>query len=205
MSKEIRITTAHLRRAEGEEGTIRGMAARVGKGYNMGWFEERIEPGAFNDVLGDDVRVLYNHDDNMVLGRTKSGTAKVYLDGEGNLMYEYKTPNRSYAKDLEDAINTGDVDQSSFAFVIEDEEWRTEGSKDVRTIKKIGRLYDVSPVTYPANPDTSVAKRSYEAVQEEKQEIETEIEANGGIKEDEQRSKAHADKLKLSIALRKFS
>lgn len=195
MSKETRITTAQITRNE-DEGVIKGMAARVGKSYNMGWFEERIEPGAFDDTLGDDVRVLYNHDDNMVLGRTKSGTAKIYLDEDGNLMYEYKTPNRSYAKDLEDAINVGDVDQSSFAFVIEDEEWRSEGDKEIRSIKKIKRLYDVSPVTYPANPDTSVAKRSYEAIKEAE---------HGGIKEDEQRSKADADKIKLAIALRKFS
>lgn len=195
MSKETRITTAQITRNE-DEGVIKGMAARVGKSYSMGWFEERIEPGAFDDTLGDDVRVLYNHDDNMVLGRTKSGTAKIYLDEDGNLMYEYKTPNRSYAKDLEDAINVGDVDQSSFAFVIEDEEWRSEGDKEIRSIKKIKRLYDVSPVTYPANPDTSVAKRSYEAIKEAE---------HGGIKEDEQRSKADADKLKLAIALRKFS
>jgi len=199
MNKEIRITTSQLKRAEGEEGEIVGMAARVGKGYNMGWFEERIEPGAFDNTLGDDVRVLFNHDGNMVLGRTKSGTAKIWTDDEGNLMYSYKTPNRSYAKDLEDAIRTGDVDQSSFAFVIEDDEWKTEEGKEVRVIKKIGQLYDVSPVTYPANPDTSVAKRSYEAIKEEAKQ------KNDGIEKDEQRSKADADKLKLAIALRKFS
>jgi phage head maturation protease len=81
-------------------------------------------------------------------------------------MYSYKTPDRTYAKDLQDAIRTGDVTGSSFGFSIEDEEWvwankRTDGGKkDLRIIKKLKRLYDVSPVTYPAYQDTSVAKRS---------------------------------------------
>lgn len=201
MKIEKRITTSKVERAEGDDndGKIIGMASRVGIPYDMGWFDEIIEPGAFDATLGDDVRVLYNHNDNMILGRTKSKTAKVYLDGAGNLMYEYKTPNRSYAKDLEDAIKTGDVDQSSFAFVIEDEEWSNEDGRELRKIKKIGKLFDVSPVTYPANPDTSVAKRSFEKYKETEQVIKD-------SKDDEaKRSKADQDKLKLSIALRTFS
>lgn len=198
MKIEKRITTSKVERAADEsEGKIIGMASRVGTPYNMGWFDEVIEPGAFDETLTDDVRVLYNHNDDMVLGRTKSGTAKVFLDGAGNLMYEYKTPNRSYAKDLEDAIQTGDVDQSSFAFIIEEEEWDKQGDRELRKIKKIGQLFDVSPVTYPASPDTSVAKRSYEKFIKEQSQEDTDDEAK--------RSKADQDKLKLSIALRTFS
>lgn len=199
MKIEKRITTSKVERAaDDSEGKIIGMASRVGAPYDMGWFDEVIEPGAFDDTLTNDVRVLYNHNDNMILGRTKSGTAKVFLDGAGNLMYEYKTPNRSYAKDLEDAIQTGDVDQSSFAFIIEEEEWEANGDRELRKIKKIGQLFDVSPVTYPANPDTSVAKRSFEKYK-------AEAEDKSGDADEAKRSKADQDKLKLSIALRTFS
>lgn len=134
----------------------------------MGWYIERIERGAFDGRLNDDVRFLVNHDPNLILARTKSGTGELFLDDDGNLNYRYETPNRTYARDIADAIRSGDIDQSSYAFTIEDEVWETRSDgKEVRTIKKYKRLFDVSPVTYPADPDTSVAKRSHEALKQE--------------------------------------
>tara|TARA_R100000951_G_scaffold74686_4_gene62958 strand:- start:486 stop:1085 length:600 start_codon:yes stop_codon:yes gene_type:complete len=164
------ITTDNVEVRESENGgyIIEGTAALVGKDNDMGWYIERIEPGAFDERLNDDVRFLINHDPNLILARTKSGTGELFLDDNGNLNYRYETPNRSYAKDVADAIRSGDIDQSSYAFTIEDEDWQTRGDgKEVRTIKKYKMLYDVSPVTYPADPDTSVAKRSYQAKVEE--------------------------------------
>jgi HK97 family phage prohead protease len=89
----------------------------------------------------------------------------LFLDSEGNLAYRFKIPNRSYAKDLEDSLKSGDIDQSSFAFRAKESkwEWRDDNeslTKDRRSIVKMERLYDVSPVTYPASPSTSVALRS---------------------------------------------
>ena len=149
---------------EEDEGIISGIASKVDKFYDLGYFEERIEKGAFDNVLKDDVRALFNHDPNLVLARTKSNTLDMFTDEEGNLAYKFKTPNRSYAKDLEDAVKSGDVDQSSFAFRVAEEkwEWRDDNEKlkkDRRTITKIEKLYDVSPVTYPASPSTTVAAR----------------------------------------------
>ena len=149
---------------EDDEGMIRGIASKVDKFYDLGPFEERISKGAFDTVLKDDVRALFNHDPNLVLARTKSKTLEMGTDKEGNLTYGYKTPNRSYAKDLEDAVKSGDVDQSSFAFRVAEEswEWREDNEKikkDRRTISRVEKLYDVSPVTYPASPSTTVAAR----------------------------------------------
>jgi HK97 family phage prohead protease len=173
------ITSTNIEVREAEEGgyVIEGIAAMVGKDNDMGWYIERIEPGAFDGRLNDDVRFLINHDPNLILARTKSGTGELFTDDNGNLCYRYTTPNRTYAKDLADAIRSGDIDQSSYAFTIDEQDWeeRADG-KEVRTIKKYARLYDVSPVTYPADPDTSVAKRSYEMTkQEEKPTEEKEV------------------------------
>jgi HK97 family phage prohead protease len=152
---------------EENEGTIEGIASEVEKFYDLGMFEERIAKGAFDGVLKDDVRALFNHDPNLVLARTKSKTLEMFTDEKGNLAYRFKTPNRSYAKDLEDAVKSGDVDQSSFAFRVAEEkwEWREDNKdlkKDRRTITRFEKLYDVSPVTYPASPSTTVAARKLE-------------------------------------------
>ena len=155
-------------RAEGDEesGVIEGIAAVVNSKTDLGWYTERIEPGAFDDVLKDDVVALFNHDPNYPLARSNGGkgTLELFLTKEGHLAYRYTTPDRSYAKDLLDAIRSGDVTKSSFAFTIKEQSWiyAEEGKQeqDERVIKKLARLYDVSPVTYPAYQDTSVAARS---------------------------------------------
>lgn len=154
-------------RADDEEPKIEGIASRVNEWYDLGAFEERIAKGAFDDVLTNDVRALFNHDPNLVLARTKSKTLDLFTDSKGHLSYRYATPNRTYAKDLEDAVKSGDVDQSSFAFRVSEEawEWRDDNKdlkKDRRTIKKVEKLYDVSPVTYAASPSTNVAARKQE-------------------------------------------
>lgn len=154
---------------------VRGYAAMFGKrSANLGTenyqFFEIIERGAFDDVLGDDVRSLFNHDANLILARSKAGagTLKLGADDTG-LWYEFEPDaEQSYARDLVRALARGDVDQSSFAFslVQDGQAWeeKTDGGKTVvvRTIKKVSRLYDVSPVTYPAYPDATVALRSLE-------------------------------------------
>lgn len=160
---------------EDEEGKVEGIASRVNEWYDLGYFEERVAKGAFDNVLNDDVRALFNHDPNLVLARTKSKTLELFTDKDGNLVYRYKTPDRSYAKDLEDAIKSGDVDQSSFAFRVKEEKWEWKDDnedlkKDRRTILKFEKLYDVSPVTYPASPSTKVAARSIDNHDKEKKE-----------------------------------
>jgi HK97 family phage prohead protease len=161
---ERRFVSFPVEYREDDEGTIEGIASEVNKYYDLGFFEERIAKGAFDEVLKDDVRALINHDPNLVLARTKSKTLDLFTDKKGNLAYKFKTPNRSYAKDLEDAVKSGDIDQSSFAFRVAEEkwEWRDDNEdlkKDRRTITKIEKLYDVSAVTYPASPSTTVAAR----------------------------------------------
>lgn len=160
-------------RGEGDdkENIIEGYGAVFGARADMYWFEEEIAEGAFDEVLNDDVRALFNHDPNFPLARSNKGkgTLALSVDSRG-LKYSFKTPNRSFAKDLQDAIEAGDVSQSSFAFGVKEDKWLVrEGQKDLRTIIKFSKLYDVSPVTYPAYDEATVGKRSWEAYQSQKE------------------------------------
>lgn len=163
-------------RSEGEgaeaKRKVRGYAAVYGKrSDNLGGDRykvfEIIEPGAFDDVLKDDVRALFNHDANLILARSKAGSGTLSLGvDERGLWYEFEAPDTQAGRDLMVSLARGDVDQSSFAFSIgrDGQKWEevTEDGKTVatRTIKKVSRLYDVSPVTYPAYPDATAALRS---------------------------------------------
>lgn len=172
-NKEIRVFKSQELRADVESRTIRGYAAVFNSdSENLGGFIERIDPRAFDDVLEDDVRALINHDDNMILARTSSGTLSLSIDERG-LSYEFEVPNTTYGNDLLVSVQRGDISQSSFGFAVAEDEWE-RGDVRRRTIKKVARLYDVSPVTYPAYPDTSVAMRSlsqFEAQDEQTQKL----------------------------------
>jgi len=148
-------------RADDDSKTIEGYGAVFDSlSENLGGFREKIEKGAFDDVLTDDVRALINHDPNLLLARTKSNTLKISVDDHG-LRYSFTPPDTSYANDLKESITRGDLDQSSFAFTIEEDDWsEDDDGRVVRTIKKFRKLFDVSPVTYPAYQDATVAIRS---------------------------------------------
>jgi HK97 family phage prohead protease len=171
------VSFAEFRDSENTK-TLRGHAATFDDVYSLGMFEERIAPGAFDDVLEDDVRALFNHDSNHVLGRTKSGTLRLSIDERG-LFTEIDLPES--ATHLREAIERGDVDQMSFGFTVAGDEWETneDTGRELRTITKIGRLFDVSPVTFPANPNTDVALRSRELAEAPK-EAEAEADAQFG-------------------------
>lgn len=165
---------------EGDMPKIAGYAAVFNKwSETLGWFREKIAPGAFTKALkSSDVRALWNHDPNYVLGRTSSGTLKLEERKKG-LYMEVTPPDTQWAKDLLVSIGRKDVTQQSFAFTVGTEEWneKKDGTTD-RTILEVEQVFDVSPVTYPAYPDTSVALRSLEQWKEERQENNQEITEN---------------------------
>ena len=168
ISAQIEVKT-ETREDEPDQNTIEGVAAVVEKTTDLGWYDERIEKGAFDEVLNDDVRALFNHDSNFPLARSNKGegTLDLFITKTGDLGYRFEVPDRTFARDLQDAIKSGDVSQSSFAFRIKEEKWTyatkdNELERDLRSITKMERLFDVSPVTYPAYKDTTVAARSME-------------------------------------------
>lgn len=126
-------------------------------------FEEKIAPGAFTRALAEeqDVRLLFNHDPNLLLARTSSGTLALSENRKG-LKVDADLPDTQLARDLTVLMERGDVTQMSFAFIVRDEE-RSEKEDDkevrvMRTVKDVD-LYDVSAVTYPAYDKTSISVR----------------------------------------------
>ncbi len=145
-------------RAETEQPTISGYAAVFNSlSVELWGFREKIAPGAFADTLADDIRALWNHDAAIVLGRTKAGTLTLAEDNTG-LRCEIAPPASAAA--YVESIRRGDVDQMSFGFRTLKDEWNEdENGTLIRTLLRC-KLYEVSPVTFPAYPATSIGVRS---------------------------------------------
>lgn len=143
---------------------LRGYAAVFNQEAVIGGrFREVILPGAFTDaVTPDGVRANFNHDPNLLLGRTTAGTLRLREDEHG-LAYEVDVPDTSYGRDLMVSVERGDVTQSSFMFDVTGEDYEpatpSSGSLPLRKIRSV-RLYDVAPVTFPAYSGTSVSARA---------------------------------------------
>jgi HK97 family phage prohead protease len=155
-----------LRVAGGEDGKpahIEGHAAVFEKlSLPLGGFRERIRKGAFAKTLQEaDIRSLWNHDTNFVLGRTKSGTLELREDGKG-LFFRVEPPDTQWARDLLVSVERGDIDQASFGFRAVKELWRNELDDKQDTIRELieVELTDVSPVTFAAYPQTDIQVRS---------------------------------------------
>ena len=151
-------------RAKGDDSKpqIAGYAAVFNTPTDLGWMREKIAPGAFTKAIADkqDVKCLFNHDPNKVLGRTKSGTLELKEDNTG-LHYTCDiNPKTSIGPEVHAHVMRGDIDQCSFGFIVREEDVAyDDDGMATRTIKRAD-LFDVSPVTYPAYPTTSVEARS---------------------------------------------
>ena len=197
MKQERRTFTGTvIARSEGENmpKEIGGIAAVINSVTDLGYFEEVIERGAFDYALSKeyDIRCLFNHEAELILGRTLSGTCNVFVNGDGNLEYtwvpDYENPTHM---SVVRSIMRGDITQSSFAFTIKEQKWSDStkyGTMGKRTITVIEDLYDVSPVTYPAYADTEADARSIVAMRDQEREIES-----------AKQSQAAADILKLAL------
>jgi HK97 family phage prohead protease len=197
MKQEKRTFTGTvIARADGENmpKEIGGIAAVINSVTDLGYFEEVINAGAFDYALSKqyDIRCLFNHEAELILGRTKADTCKVFVNADGNLEYtwvpDYENPTHM---SVVRSIMRGDITQSSFAFTIKEQSWTTSekyGNMGKRVITVIEDLYDVSPVTYPAYADTEADARSIAAMRDEEQEIEA-----------AKRSQASADVLRLAL------
>jgi HK97 family phage prohead protease len=166
--------------SKGNKRTIAGYAARYGVlSSDLGGFRERIVAGAFKRILATnpDVVCLFNHSDSAVLGRTTAGTLRLSEDSRG-LKFECDLPDTAAGRDTYESVQRGDLNGCSFAFMVDDArmcEYKEEdiddeetGMRDVvkraaraiiRTIRDFANLIDVSVVTHPAYPQTSVDAR----------------------------------------------
>lgn len=170
--------TVHARAiGDGMPKEIGGIAAVVNSVTDLGYFEEFITPGAFDYALSReyDIRCLFNHEAELILGRTKADTCKVFVNADGNLEYtwipDYENPTHM---SVVRSIMRGDITQSSFAFTIKEQTWTDStkyGTMGKRTITMIDELFDVSPVTYPAYSETEADARSIIKMRDEELQI----------------------------------
>lgn len=158
-------------REEGEERFFEGYAFVHESRTDMGEFTEEIAKGAADEVMEDDVRGLFNHDPNIVLGRRSAGTLKMIVDERG-LKYQIKyNPNDPDHVKVMEKVKRGDVSQSSFAFRKKEDKWEIRDGKKHRTLLKFKRIIDVSPVTYAAYNDATVAMRSMDKIINNKKDL----------------------------------
>lgn len=130
---------------------------------DLGGFTEIIKPGAFDPALEDsDIRALFNHDPDNLLGREGNGTLRLTQDERG-LRYSVELDDTQVAQFVRQKVSRRDLQGSSFTFsVAEDgDEFRTRDGELVREVRSIDRVGDVGPVTFEAYEATQVAARSY--------------------------------------------
>ena len=158
------IAEIRVKRAENGSKTLVGYAAKFERlSQDLGGFVEKIHKNAFDRCLKRcDVRGLKNHNPEMLLGRTKSGTMRLSTDDVG-LRYEIDVPETQVGRDLVTEIERGDIDGSSFSFTTESESgdsWDESTTPPTRTLMNIRDLFDVGPVAYPAYLDTEASMAS---------------------------------------------
>jgi HK97 family phage prohead protease len=174
MEKELRFLKDNEFRAytENNQRLIFGYAARYNvlshvlyewDGRGIREFQEIIETGAFRNVLQSpelDVIFTYNHSSDIVIARSKSGTLELGEDEKG-LWFKASVPNTTAGNDLYEQISRGDIFENSFAFWVNEEDYKMEmdGDMPVRRIHNITRLSDCSAVTHAAYPETSLSVR----------------------------------------------
>lgn len=163
-------------RGEDESRHIEGYGSVFNsRSLDLGGFQEIIAPGAFDGVIErSDVKALLDHNaERGILARSRNGKGSLSLElDERGLKYSFDAPHTNLGDEVVEGLKRGDYSQSSFAFTVESESWtKEEDGSYLRTINKIGNLYDVSIVANPAYTDTSVALRSLDAfkAQEETQ------------------------------------
>lgn len=158
-------------RNDSESRHIEGYGSVFNKrSVDLGGFTEIIAPGAFDGVIeNSDVKAYLDHNPSRgILARSKNGEGTLSLSiDETGLRYAFDAPNTALGDEVVEGLKRGDYSQSSFAFTVKDQVWTKEDDGSyLRTITKIGGLYDVSIVADPAYPDTSVAVRSLDAFKE---------------------------------------
>lgn len=158
---------------------------------DLGWYSERIADGALTDTDLKDVRFLVNHNTDMIpLARSRNNNANSTMqmsvvDGEGmKIRVDLDTENNADARALYSAVERGDISGMSFMFSVNKDTWEDEDTEHPkRTIENIGKVFEVSAVTFPAYEQTSIsarglsdalesAKESLESVRAEKRALE---------------------------------
>ena len=183
MDKEIRLFNFEVMAEDTERGkTITGRPIVFGQKTDLGWYDEIIERGALDTTDLKDVRLLVNHNVDMIpLARsrnnTENSTMQLTADENGLLIRaDLDTENNSDSKSLYSAVGRGDIDGMSFMFTVDKDSWDDPDSDHpVRHIRSIKRVLEVSVVTFPAYSQASVQARGLsDALESAKESLESE-------------------------------
>lgn len=167
-NREIRAFTFEVRASEDEEHghILTGRPIVYDSKTDLGWYDEIIARGALADTDLKDVRFLVNHNTDMIpLARSRNNNAnstmQMTVDDEGmGIRVDLDIENNAEAKSLYSAVERGDIDGMSFMFVVDADSWdELESEHPSRTIEKIGKVLEVSAVTFPAYEATSLQAR----------------------------------------------
>jgi HK97 family phage prohead protease len=130
----------------------------------FGLWREKVAPGAFKRTIAQaDIRALWNHNTDLVLGRNKANPPTLSLkEDDHGLKVEIIPPDTQAGRDAVTSIKRGDVSQMSISFQIVKQEWFTPDDKKVLPLRTISemKLFEVSPVTFPAFEQTTISARS---------------------------------------------
>lgn len=167
--KEIRMFDFEIRAAVDEERgeTISGRPIVFGQRTNLGMWDEIVDDGALTDTDLKDVRLLVNHNIDMIpLARSRNNNANSTMQlsvvpTEGmDIRANLDTENNAEAKSLYSAVQRGDITGMSFMFTVDSDIWEDlESDHPTRHIRKISKVFEVSAVTFPAYEQTSIQAR----------------------------------------------
>ena len=183
MNKEIRMFNFEVRAEDTDRGhTITGRPIVFGQMTDLGWYDEVIERGALDEIDLKDVRLLVNHNVDMIpLARsrnnTENSTMRLMPDENGlGIRADLDTENNADAKSLFSAVSRGDIDGMSFMFTVEKDSWDDPDSDHpTRHILSIRRVFEVSAVNFPAYSRTSIQARGLsDALDSAKESLESE-------------------------------
>lgn len=171
---ETRSYTFEIRTSTNEEGRgiLEGRPIVYDRETDLGFFRERIEPGALNKTDLRDVRFLVNHDTNMIpLARSRnnneSSTMQLFVDEDGmRIRVKLDIEHNSQARNLYSAVERGDIDGMSFMFSINGQEWEDlKSDSPLRRITDIASVIEVSAVTFPAYEETEIHARCVDVLE----------------------------------------
>lgn len=163
MNKLTRYADIELRSLDDRDNHVEGYAVVFNQEADLGWFTEEIDPHALDFADMGDVVLNYNHDDNYLLAGTRNGSLRLQVRDMG-LYQDSDIIDTTQGQDIMKLVRSGLISKMSFSFTIDAENggefWDNRNGKEHRIIRKISKLFDVSLVTFPAYPQTSVHARS---------------------------------------------
>ena len=167
--KEVRLREVRaLEDEQAEKMVIEGYAIVFDEPTDLGYIEV-IERGALDNCDMSDVCLKYNHEDTyLIMARTRNKSLQLEVDDRGLKIYAELIDTQSN-RDVYKSIKAGLLDKMSFAFIVSDANWDTVDGRDIRRIKGIEKLFDVSVVDVPAYDQTEVYARSKEVAEKEQE------------------------------------